>query len=197
NLIVLIGSIMAERFLYLPSVGLAGLAVAAIWTVGRRLPLRWAAATLLVVCLVFTARTYARNFDWQAERSLWRRALDACPEDSKAHYNLAKALQQMGRLPEAITEYQAAVSIEPDHPDAHRDLGNALAAMPGRLPEAIAEFRTALRTEPGNAEAHDNLANALARIPSTLPEAIDEYRAALRIAPKVAQRHYNLGNAVL
>ena len=38
NLIVLIGSIMAERFLYLPSVGLAGFLVAAVYTLGRLAP---------------------------------------------------------------------------------------------------------------------------------------------------------------
>jgi tetratricopeptide (TPR) repeat protein len=198
NMIVLIGSIMAERFLYLPSVGLAGSAVAAIWAVGRRRPQRWALAMLVVACLAFTARTYARNFDWQDDVSLWRSAVDVCPGDSKAHYNLAKALQQIpGRLPEAITEYQAAVAIDPGHPEAHRDLGNALEGMPGRLPEAIAEFQAALRVQPGNADAHDNLANALARIRGKLPEAIAEYQAALRIDPMVAERHYNLANALL
>ena len=198
NLFVLIGSIMAERFLYLPSVGLAGAAVAAIWIVARRWPLRRAAAVLVVVCLAFTARTYARNFDWQDDVSLWRSAVDVCPADSKAHYNLAKALQQIpGRLPEAIPEYQAALAIEPDQPAAHASLANALMDMQGRLPEAIAEYQATLRMEPGNADAHDNLANALARIPGKLPEAIAEYQAALRLAPMVAERHYNLANALL
>ncbi len=198
NLIVLIGSIMAERFLYLPSVGLAGAAVAAIWAVARRWPLRWSVAALVAACLAFTARTYARNFDWQDDLALWRSAVDVCPQNSKAHYNLAKALQQTPEgLPEAITEYQAALRIEPGHPEAHTDLGNALLEMPGRLPEAITEFQTALRMQPGNADAYDNLANTLARIPGKLPEAIAEYQAALRIAPMVAERHYNLANTLL
>ena len=80
NLIVLIGSIMAERFLYLPSVGLAGSVVAAVCALGRRHSPRrpavarvaWVALGLL--CLAFTARTYARNFDWRDDRSLWTSA---------------------------------------------------------------------------------------------------------------------------
>jgi tetratricopeptide (TPR) repeat protein len=204
NLIVLIGSIMAERFLYLPSVGLAGSVVAAVYALGqRRSPQRPAAAQIAwaalgLLCLAFTARTYARNFDWQDDLSLWTSAVDVCPGSARPHYNLARELERVpGRLPEAIAEYQAALRIEPGHADAHNNLGNALSGIPGRLPEAIAEYQAALRIEPGRAEAHNNLANALARIPGRLPEAIAEYQAALRIRPDNAEGHYNLANALL
>ena len=101
NLIVLIGSIMAERFLYLPSVGLAGCVVAAIYALGQRRFLkrpaaaRVAWAALGLVCLAFTARTYARNFDWQDDRSLWTSAVDVCPGSARPHYNLAIELERM------------------------------------------------------------------------------------------------------
>jgi tetratricopeptide (TPR) repeat protein len=171
NLIVLIGSIMAERFLYLPSVGLAGCVVAAIYALGQR---RFAAAARGCANCLGRAGTgvpgvhranYARNFDWQDDRSLWTSAVDVCPGSARPHYNLARELERVpGRLPEAIAEYQAALRIEPDHAEAHNNLGNAPGAYPGRLPEAIAEYQAALRIEPGRAEAHYNLANALARM---------------------------------
>jgi tetratricopeptide (TPR) repeat protein len=195
NLIVLIGSIMAERFLYLPSVGLAGCAVAAIYALGqRRLAKRpvvvyaaWAA--LVLVCLVFTARTYARNLDWQDDRSLWTSAVEVCPESARPHYNLAIELERIpDRLPEAIAEYQATVRIQPGHAEAHNNLASALARTPGRLPEAIAEFQAALRIRPDLAAVHYNLANALAQTPGRLPEAIAEYEAGLRIRPDPRMR---------
>ena len=204
NLIVLIGSIMAERFLYLPSVGLAGCTVAAIYALGRRhslqqrvaAPVAWAALGL--VCLVFTARTYARNFDWQDSIRLWTSAVDVCPGSARPHYNLGKELEHIpGRLPEAVAEYREAVRIEPDRADAHDNLGNALSSIPGRLPEAVAEFREAVRFQPDRAEAHNDLANALAREPGSLREAIDEYQAALRLEPRNAEVHYNLANGLV
>jgi tetratricopeptide (TPR) repeat protein len=203
NLIVLIGSIMAERFLYLPSVGLAGCIVAAVCLLGRRrslqgrvaAPVAWAALGLL--CLVFTARTHARNFDWQDGLSLWTNAVDVCPGSARPHYNLAKELEHIpGRLPDAIAEYREAVRIDPDRADAHDNLGNALSSIPGRLPEAIDEYRAALRAGPGLAAVHNDLASALARMPGRLPEAIAEYQAALRVQPRNAEVHYNLGNAL-
>ncbi len=203
NLIVLVGSTMAERFLYLPSVGLAGCVVAAIYALGqRRFPIRPAAvrvawAALGLVCLAFAARTYARNFDWQDERSLWASTVEVCPGSARAHYSLGLALERLPYgLPEAIAEYQAAVRIEPDFAEARNNLANALAQTPGRLPEAIAEYQAALRIRPDLAAVHHNLANTLARMPGRLPEAIAEYQAALRIRPDDADAHDALANAL-
>jgi len=203
NLVVLIGSIMAERFLYLPSVGLAGCVVAALHALGQRRFFRrpavaraaWAALGL--ACLAFAARTYARNFDWRDDRSLWASAVDVCPESARPHYNLGMELERLpDRLPEAIAEYQAALRIEPGFAEAHNNLANALAHTPGRLPEAIAEYQAALRIEPGRAAVHYNLANALAHTPGRLPEAIGDYQAALRIRPDYADAHDALANAL-
>ena len=203
NLVIMIGSIMAERFLYLPCVGLAGLAAAAIYALGQRSLLRpralrmaWAGVT--VACFALAARTYARNLDWKDDFSLWSSAVDAVPGSAKAHYNLAKALEaKPGRMPQAIAEYRESLRIDPDHADVHNNLANALSAIPGRMPEAIAEYQAAMRLQPGRAEPHNNLANALVNTPGRLPEAIAEYQAALRVEPENAEVHYNLANALL
>ena len=154
NLIVLIGSIMAERFVYLPAVGLAGCLVLAIRALAGRF--QWIAMALL--CLAFGARTYARNFDWRHELSLWTSAEKAYPAAARPHNNLGNALAQVpGRLPDAVAEYEAALRIKPDDAVFHYNLGNALAKMPDRLPGAIAEYRAALRSDPAYADAHINL----------------------------------------
>jgi len=203
NVFILGGSTMAERFLYLPSVGLAGCVVAAVCALGRR---RWlkppaaarvAWAALGLVCLAFAARTYARNFDWRDERSLWASTVAVCPGSVRAHYSLGLALERdPDRLPEAIAEYETALQIQPDFVEAHNNLANALARLPGRMPEAIAEYQAALRIQPGRAAVHYNLATALAQTPGRLPEAIAEYQAALRIRPDYAEAHHALANAL-
>jgi tetratricopeptide (TPR) repeat protein len=200
NLAVLIGSIMAERFLYLPSIGLAGCVVAALCAFGplvsrERLRTAWVALGLL--CLVCAVRTYARNLDWLDDRSLWTSAVDVCPESSKTHNNLGSALAKLpGRLPDAVVEYQVSLRIEPDYSDAHFNLANALSRLPGRLPDAIAEYQAALRIEPDHAAAHNNLGFALANSGGRWQEAIAEYQAALRLDPDLAAAHDNLGLAL-
>lgn len=202
NLILLIGSIMAERFLYLPSIGLAGAVAAALYAFYRRLGqnprarLVWAAVGL--VSIAFAARTYARNLDWKDELTLWSSAVDAAPGSAKAHYNLAKALElEPGGIPQAIVQYRESLRIDPNHADVHNNLANVLSRIPGRMPEVLAEYRAAVRLQPDRVEPHNNLANALATMPEHLPEAIEELQAALRLQPENPELHYNLANALL
>ena len=203
NLAILIGSIMAERFVYLPSIGLAGCVVAAICTLARQVPPQrllemrdvWIALGLL--CLACAARTYARNSDWLDDLSLWTSAADVCPGSAKVHNDLGDALEKLpGRLPDAIVEYQVALRIDPDYTEAHSNLGSALAQLPGRMPDAITEFQAALRIDPDYAEAHYNLGTALSQLPGRMPDAIAAYQAALRINPGYASAHNNLGLAL-
>lgn len=203
NLVITIGSIMAERFLYLPSVGLAGCMVAAIHQLAQRFSDKWRVApqaaciAMGVACLVFAARTYARNFDWQDARTLWTSTVNVCPESARPHYNLATELAQIpGELPNAIAEFEAALRIRPDFAEAHYNLGNALALTPSRMPDAITEYQAALRYAPHLIEAHYSLGNVLAHMPGRLPDAINEYQAALRIQPNYVYAHNNLGTAL-
>jgi protein O-mannosyl-transferase len=199
NLVMLIGSIMAERFVYLPSVGLAGCAVAGVQALSRRfgkaVPANaWAA--LGVACLALGARTYTRNFDWKDEASLWSSAAATYPQSAKAHLNLGEAWSQIpGRLPDSIAEYRAALKIEPGYAQARYNLGTALLKMPGRAPEAVTELEAALLSRPDYAEAHNNLGKALAQT-GRLTDAVVEYQAALRGQPDYAEAHNNLGNAL-
>ena len=200
NLVILIGSIMAERFAYLPSVGLAGCAVIATRELARRLPTRPPAAAraawigLAFVTLGLAARTYTRNLDWRDELSFWTSTVNVVPGSARPHNNLGDTLSRMpGRLPDAIAEFETALRIWPDYTDAHYNLGNALAQIRGGFPDAIAEYQRALKLEPDFAQAHINLGNLLAQIPGRGPDAIAQFEAALRTDPDLADAHYNLG----
>lgn len=204
NLVILIGSIMAERFLYLASIGLAGCTVVAARalverTSSRGAPARHAVrATAVLVCLAFAARTYARNLDWQDALTLWTSAVEVNPAAALSHNNLGNVLMEMGRLPDAIAEFQTALRILPASADTHFNLGIALesvaaAKSPGRLSGAIDEYRAALRFDPGMVKAHVNLGMALAQIPQRVPGAIAELQEAIRLQPDSAKAHDCLG----
>jgi tetratricopeptide (TPR) repeat protein len=95
NLVIRIGSIMAERFLYLPSVGIAVLVVYGVQWPSHRMAERGreyrnAVPVALGVLLIgFAARTYARNGDWVDQGRFWRSAVEAAPGSYKT--NLAAA----------------------------------------------------------------------------------------------------------
>jgi tetratricopeptide (TPR) repeat protein len=125
NLVVVIGSIMAERFLYMPAIAFAGCVVMAVYAACGLLAKsgavsRWAALALLaVICLALAARTYARNFDWLDDRSLWSNAVQSVPASYKAHMALASSLvtPANARLDDAIAEIEKAFAILSGVPD--------------------------------------------------------------------------------
>ena len=201
NLFVLIGSVMSERFLYLPAIGLTGCAVGFICALSQQysqsVPRQalWIAAGVL--CLALGARTYARNFDWHDEASLWSSAADVNPADALAHVNLGNALLEIpGRMPDAMSEYQKALRAYPNYADAHNNLG-AILLKSGRATEAIAEYQAAVRLDPDYPDAHSNLGSALSQIPGRLGDAAAELETAVRLDPENARRRLALGNVLL
>jgi len=183
----------ADRYMYVPMVGLA---VMLAWgLVGQAIsPANRAVAAACVAACV--ALTWVQVGYWRSSETLFRHALDVTAGNYLAHHNLGVALaEEPGRLPEAIAQYEAALAIKPDYARARTDLGNALART-GRLQDAVAQYQAAIRLEPDAAIPHNNLGNALSQIPGRLPEAIAEYESALRFEPNYAEAHNNLGSAL-
>jgi len=195
NLFILIGSTMSERFLYLPAIGLTGCAVALICAHQALRKSLWAVTG--IICLALGARTYARNFDWHDEATLWTSVTNVNPDDALAHVNLGNALLEIpGRMPDAIQEYQTALRIYPNYAEAHNNLG-ALLLQSGRTTEAVAEYQAAVRLDPNYPDAHSNLGSALSRIPGRLPEAAAELEIAVRLDSENARRRAALGSVLL
>src|SRR5258708_8648405 len=97
------------------------------------------------------------------------------------HYNLAVDLAAKGDLSGAISEFQAALRLNPNDPAAHNNLGLALYHK-GDVSGAIAEYQAASRLNPNLAEPHDNL-GILLGTRGDLKEAIAEFQIALRLNP--------------
>ena len=116
-------------------------------------------------------------------------------------HNLATALQEQGRLDDAIAHYQRAIAIQHDYAPAYNNLGTALMAKDD-LPAAVAAFRESLRLQPDSTSAKTLLANAEYDLGSALVErgAFDRaealFRDALRLNPNSAEAHNNLGIAL-
>ncbi len=107
NLVVPVGAIMAERFLYLPAAGFAICLVPAIYAAARRLGLssRFPLAAGLLIVSGFGARTWARNRDWRDELTFWSIAVQTSPLSFKTHTILAETLHAEHRDPDqAIRE---------------------------------------------------------------------------------------------
>lgn len=122
NLVFLLGSIMAERFLYLPAIGLAGIVVMFVFALGHQSGRAWLAPAIL--CLAIAAcgiRTWQRNLDWRDDLSFWKAAVRNSPNSAVAHRGYAAVLDETdaGHADKstAIAEIEKALAIVDRVPD--------------------------------------------------------------------------------
>jgi tetratricopeptide (TPR) repeat protein len=116
------------------------------------------------------------------------------PDDAPSHSNFGIALDEQGKVVEAIAAYREAIRLKPDFAEAHHNLANVLKAQ-GKLAEAIAAYREAIRLRPDYARTHSDLGIVL-MAQGKVAEAIAEFREAIRLKPDFALAHTNLGAAL-
>lgn len=123
NIVILIGTIMAERFMYLPSIALAGCLAIGIFAAARRLaPAKSqlaGAVAVAAIALAFSARTFTRNFDWENESTLWSASLGSAPNSFKVHLSVARAELDLPKpdLDRAVAESERSLAIIAGLPD--------------------------------------------------------------------------------
>ena len=107
NLLFVTGVVLAERTLYLPSVGVALVAGWVIERYGTRAP-RASATVLVAVLLAFGVRTWTRTEIWHDSRTYALVLLSDHPESYRAHWVMGRVLGASGRTAEAEGEYATA-----------------------------------------------------------------------------------------
>ncbi|HSC27663.1 MAG TPA: tetratricopeptide repeat protein [Vicinamibacterales bacterium] len=187
---------MADRFTYIPFVGLFVIVAWGVPLVLRRSKTVDAAVGVVAAVLLAAGAAVAREQTavWHDSIRLWRHTLAVTENNHLAHHYLAHALAAAGQPVEAAAEYRRALEIRPDYPDAHNGLGVILAAS-GKHDEAIAHYRQAIRFSPQYAAALTNLGASL-MAQSRTDEALIHLREAVRLDPEFAQAHSNLGTAL-
>lgn len=189
------GQSMADRYTYMPIIGLF---IAAAWGLAE-----WAGdasarrqlltgATVLAV-LALTVAAFFQTRHWRNSEALFRHALAVNEDNHIAHNNLGLALS--GRDPgEAERQYAAALEIKPEYVEAHINLGQYFLDR-GRSEEAEAEFRGALAANPRSALAMINLGQTLIEQGRTV-EALPLLSHALALEPDHVDAHYNFARAL-
>ncbi len=187
---------MADRFTYLPSIGLFITVAWGCADLSRRwrVPVFVTAPGAIVVLGALAATARAQLAYWKDDSTLFAHALNVTSLNWVAHNSLGYALFQQGKVEEAIVHFQASLQIKPNFPDALNNLGDALLRQ-GKTDDAAAYFAAALRAKPEDALAAYNLGTALS-LQGRIDEASDFFRAALRLRPDYAGAHYNLGAAL-
>ncbi|NXD09923.1 TMTC1 protein, partial [Nothocercus nigrocapillus] len=191
NLFFRVGFVVAERVLYMPSMGYCilfvhGLRKLSAWLDKWRITLPTLFALLL---LLFSWKTVKQNEIWLSRESLFSSGVKTLPHNAKVHYNYANFLKDQGRNIEAIYHYKTALKLYPRHASALNNLGT----LTKDVVEAKDYYRRALQLNPQHNRALFNLGNLL-KSQGKKEEAIILLRDSIKYGPEFADAYSSLAS---
>jgi tetratricopeptide (TPR) repeat protein len=174
---------MADRYSYLPFVGLFVMVVWGAAEAANRFSVKkYAAVAALVIVIAFCAVTYRQLAYWHDDFSLWSHTLAVTQRNFVAEDNFGNALVKGGKYDEGIAHFRAAAEIEPGDPVSEVNLG-IYAQQHGDLNQAAARYHYALQlaTDPQvRAAAYANLGGVCFTL-HDYPQARENFESALRL----------------
>lgn len=199
NVLIPIGTVRAERLLFVPSLGVV-LVLALLATRLGRLHRAIPVVVGVALLLAYGARTVARNADWRTGETFWRTVVRDNPGSPIAWGLLGDLARDDGHLDEAAAAFRRAIALRDGagffDPKAHANLGEVL----GRLGDAAGaeeQYRLVLARKPEHFVSLLNLGEALLHDPARREEAVALLRRAAVADPKDFRAHANLGQALL
>jgi tetratricopeptide (TPR) repeat protein len=182
---------MADRYHYLPSIGIA---VMLAWGIPsliqsediRKKILFPAAIAFLTVMSILT---WQQCRYWENTIELFKHTLQVTKDNDLAHNNIAYALAEKGKIKEAIDHYSKAISLKPYDVNIYSNRGNAYVKL-GQHQQAVEDYNEAIRLKPDYAPAYINRGNAYTEL-GQYQMAIEDFNKALHLKPDYADTIYN------
>jgi tetratricopeptide (TPR) repeat protein len=182
---------MADRYTYLPMIGIAIMLVWSIPAPETRV-IRFTAISggvLLTAALAMSSR--AQLAYWRDNVSLFRHTVAVTSDNHLAECYLGDTLFEQGKNEEAIQHYNRSLLLKPYQPNAHNGLGMAF-GMLGKLERASIHYNAALKLRPTFVEAHYNLGVIMMK-EAKYADADEHFRAALKLRPNFSEARYAQG----
>uniref|UniRef100_A0A8C6FNB3 Protein O-mannosyl-transferase TMTC1 n=2 Tax=Moschus moschiferus TaxID=68415 RepID=A0A8C6FNB3_MOSMO len=192
NLFFRVGFVVAERVLYMPSMGYCilfvhGLSKLCAWP--NRYGVTTVSVSTVLLLLLFSWKTVKQNEIWLSRESLFRSGVQTLPHNAKVHYNYANFLKDQGRNREAIYHYRTALKLYPRHASALNNLGT----LTRDAAKAKMYYQRALQLNPQHNRALFNLGNLL-KSQEKKEEAITLLKDSIKYGPEFADAYSSLAS---
>ncbi len=188
---------MADRYTYLPLIGIFLIAAWAGADVARAMPAlrRPVAAAAIAAVLACAVVAHGQTRHWRNTHALFSHTLAVDPRNPVAWAALGEMRLQREEYEQAVPALERAARLDPTNPGVLRNLARAHRRL--AQPEtAEAVLRRALRLDPTSLQTHNQLALAL-RDQGRSEEALDHLERALAGDPTFADARINYGNIML
>lgn len=185
--IVPIANPFAERYLYLPSIGVLMIG-GSLYTLIRgdkygsiKAGKPYISVIFFIIISIYFINTIKRNTVWRDDYSLWANTVNNKIESDRAYNNLGIAYGKQGRYDEAMKVFLTVLRHNSTNVEAHNNVG-LIYFKTGMLDEAIKEFNIALSLDPSYSEGHYNL--GIVYLDKGLKEkAVKEFQNVLKTSP--------------
>ena len=182
----------ADRYTYLPQIGLDVALVWLIWDLTKswRQQKILLSATATIVLGTLSILSWKQTMHWRDTEALWRHTLAVTPDSDVAHAGLGGILFVRGQIDESIDHYERALRLRDGNVAAHFGLGRALAAKQ-KTDAAIFHFQKALGIQPDYIGASNDL-GVLFASKGEIKEAVAAWEQSLSFDPDNADAANNI-----
>jgi tetratricopeptide (TPR) repeat protein len=187
---------MADRYAYLPSIGIA---VMLSWGIPllflhKDIRKKILFPVSIVILFALAILTWTQCGYWKNSFTLFSHALQVTKNNYLAHTNRGAAYAELGQYQRAIQDYNEAIHLKPDDSLAFFNRAATYHKL-GQYQNAINDYNEAIRLRPDYADAYYNRGIYYARDLGQYPRAIEDFNEAIRLKPDSAEVYKNRGVA--
>jgi tetratricopeptide (TPR) repeat protein len=191
-------NIVADRFIYLPCLGICFLIGYAVDRLlnganARFKTVEW----ILIVLLLGTAswlgqKTFHQTKVWRASVPFWSYVIQYYPDNAMAYGNRGEAYRDQGKYDLAMEDFNASILADPEYAEAYNSRGQ-MHGTARNYDAALADFKKVIELQPNFDEAYNNI-GVIYQMQDKPDEAIVYFDKAIQIDPYNEDALYNAGD---
>lgn len=162
-------AIMADRYTYVPYIGLAFIVVYTTdkWLMTRSSAFQYIGVSILSIFIIFlTFKTKSQVEVWQNSENLWSQVIQYYPKEDLALGNRGNYRGKTGNIAGAMEDFEHAIADGCERADVYEGLGNSYGTLSMQHADKKSEYAA---------------------------KSLEMYQQALKIDPTKGNIHYNLG----